>query len=152
MTRMRQSVDKSSTKGSTKVDFRAYYWNSKFDGSNTQGEGTLNWKGTVDTNGARRNGGGINLSGNGNMRGASGFSNAPNGGNGCKKNLGRWSGNLYWYVRSAAAQCFSSRLASPRERVRATTVFRLPMPIFPLRRKGVVRGYVVQTLAFASLP
>ena len=149
MTRMRQAVDKSSTK----VDFRSYYWNSKFDGSNTQGDGTLNWKGTINTNGARRNGGGINLYGNGNMQGDSGFGKYPNGGHGCKKNKsGRWSGNLHWYVRSAAAQCFSSGLASPRERMLATTVLRLPMPMVPLQRKGVVRGYVVQTLAFTSLP
>ena len=134
MARMRQSVDKSSTKGSTKVDFRSYYWTGKFDGSNTRGEGTLNWKGTVDTNGARRGGGGINLYGSGNMRGASGFSNAPNGGNGCKKNLGYWSGQLHWYVRSAAAQCFPSGLASPRERVLATMLLRLLMPMFPLQR------------------
>jgi len=89
------SVDKSSTK----VDFRSYYWNNKFDGSNTQGDGTLNWKGTVNTNGARRNGGGINLYGSENMQGDSGFSKYTNGGYGCKKNKsGRWSGALHWYM------------------------------------------------------
>ena len=124
MTRMRQSVDKSSTK----VDFRSYYWDSAFDGSNTRGEGTLNWKGTVNTNAARRNGAGIICYSN--TKADSGYSNNPNGGAGCKKDVGnrRWRGQMHWYVRSAAAQCFSSGLTSPRERVLVTTVSRLPPP------------------------
>ena len=96
--RMWQPVGPSKTK----VSFRSYYWNSDFDGTNTKGEGTLNWKGTVNCGGGRA--GGIRCEGNGNVKGDSGFSNNPNGGHGCKKNLGTgWSGHFHWYVRPAVA-------------------------------------------------
>jgi len=80
----------------TKVSFRSYYWNSDFDGTNTRGEGTLNWKGTV-TNCGRGSNGGIMC--NGHTQGDSGFSGNPNGGAGCKKRLStRWTGNMHWYM------------------------------------------------------
>ena len=99
----------------TRIDLRSYYWNSKFDGTNALGDGTLNWKGTVTNCGGGSNAG---IRCYGNTKGDSGFSINPNGGHGCKKNLsGRWSGRFHWYVRPAVAQCVSSGLTSPRERV-----------------------------------
>jgi len=85
----------------TTVSFRSYYWNSNFDGTNTRGEGTLNWKGTVTGCGGNGNAG---IKCYGNTKGDAGFNNNPNGGHGCKKNLsGRWRGNFYWYVQPAVA-------------------------------------------------
>ena len=79
----------------TKIDFRSYYWNSNFDGTNTQGEGTLNWKGTMNSGGT--NAAGIRCYAG--TKGASGFNLSPNGGHGCKKNLsGRWSGTAHFYM------------------------------------------------------
>ena len=84
-----QNVEKSKTKFS----LRSYYWNSNFDGTNTLGEGTLNWKGTSSSGGSSA--AGIRLYGG--TKGDSGFQNRPNGGHGCKKNLsGRWGGDLHW--------------------------------------------------------
>jgi len=77
----------------TKIDVRSYYWNSNFDGTNTRGEGTLNWKGTSNSGGSST--AGIRLYGG--TKGASGFSGNPNGGRGCKKDVGRSpNGNHHW--------------------------------------------------------
>jgi len=80
----------------TKVSIRSYYWNRKFDGVNTLGEGTLNWKGTIKCGNQQAAG----IVCNGNTVGDAGFSNNPNGGAGCKKDLGngRWRGQLHWYM------------------------------------------------------
>ena len=80
-------------KSKTKIDVRSYYWNSNFDGTNTRGEGTLNWKGTSNWRGSTT--AGISLYGG--TKGASGFSNNPNGGRGCKKDVGRSpNGRNHW--------------------------------------------------------
>jgi len=95
--RMWQPVGPSKTK----VSFRSYYWNSDFDGTNTRGEGTLNWKGTVTNCGGGSNAG---IRCYGNTQGDSGFSGNPNGGAGCRKRLStRWTGTMHWYVRPAVA-------------------------------------------------
>jgi hypothetical protein len=97
MTRMWQALGPSKTK----VSLRSYHWNSRFDGTNTRGEGTLNWKGTAKCGGS--NAAGIRCYGE--TKGDAGFSNNPNGGAGCKKDVGngRWRDRLHWYVRSCLA-------------------------------------------------
>ena len=106
--RMWQAVGPSKTK----VSFRSYYWNSNFDGTNTRGEGTLNWKGTVTGCGGNGNAG---IKCYGNTKGDAGFNNNPNGGTGCKKNLsGRWSSPTRWYVRPAVALAKTFLLGSCR--------------------------------------
>ena len=99
---MRQRVGPSKTK----VSIRSYYWDRKFDGVNTLGEGTLNWKGTIKCGNQQAAG----IVCNGNTVGDAGFSNNPNGGAGCKKDLGngRWRGQLHWYVRSCLASCIGT--------------------------------------------
>ena len=43
---------------------RSYYWSKSFDGINTLGDGTLNWKGTTDSCNTKGDmGGGINCYG-----------------------------------------------------------------------------------------
>ena len=78
------------------------YWNSNFDGTNTRGEGTLNWKGTTTLCG-RGGAGGIACSGG--TTGDPGFSNNPNRGAGCKRDMGQRGnrGGFVWYGRAIRA-------------------------------------------------
>jgi hypothetical protein len=82
---------------STTSELSVYYMDAYDGGLTSSGEGELNWRGNPVCN----NHGGTGINCYGTPRSGSPNRN-PNGGHGCKKNMGTgWSGALHWVMTNS---------------------------------------------------